>query len=96
MARHARTPDFSKALVTAIILTVLIYTAVVLIWSWHGKIVPAELTVSFYGFFGFETGWLAYIKVNKMKSETEIIYRHKEEIDRGGGYSTMDDSDKKE
>jgi hypothetical protein len=77
--------EFSKPLVVAIVLTVLIYTTVVLYLSWHDKMVPDSLTYSFYAFFGFETGWLALIKVNKIKRETEVYYRHKEEIDRGGG-----------
>ena len=61
--------DFSKPLVISIVTTVLIYTAIVLFCSWHGRHVPDSLTYSFYGFFGFETGFLALIKVSKIKQE---------------------------
>lgn len=60
--------DFSKPLVIAIVLTVLLYTAIVLLFSWHEKTVPDSLTYSFYAFFGTELFALAAIKVSKVKN----------------------------
>ena len=61
--------EFSKPLIVSILTTVLLYTAIVLLFSWHGRHVPDSLTYSFYGFFGFETGWLALIKINKVRED---------------------------
>ena len=63
--------EFSKPLIVSILTTVLLYTAIVLLFSWHGRHVPDSLTYSFYAFFGFEAGWMALIKVSKIKQEGE-------------------------
>ena len=58
---------FSKRIVILSILSVLIYTAIVLYFSWYEHTVPDSLTYSFYGVFGIELGALAGIKIKESK-----------------------------
>jgi hypothetical protein len=59
--------DFSKRVVIFSIAAIMLYTAVVLFFTWHGKFVPDSLTYSYFGSFAVELSAIAGIKINKTK-----------------------------
>ena len=67
--KRLRKGMFSKIVLALVIVTVLVYTAAVLLVSGTGGLVPDSLTYSFYGFFGTEIVSLVTIKVKKLKGE---------------------------
>ena len=67
--KRLRTGMFSKIVLALVIVTVLGYTAAVLVIAWAGGVVPDSLTYSFYGFFGTEVVSLVTIKCKKLKGE---------------------------
>jgi len=69
---------FSKAIVILAVVSVYIYTATVLFFSWHYRVVPTELTVAYFGFWGTEMLALAY-KHTKQKVAELTNYE-------GGGF----------
>jgi len=56
---------FSKRIVMLSIMTILLYTAVVLYFNWHGKFVPDSLTYSFFAAFSVELSALAGIRIKE-------------------------------
>jgi hypothetical protein len=46
-------------------MTILLYTAVVLYFNWHGKFVPDSLTYSFFAAFSVELSALAGIRIKE-------------------------------
>jgi flagellar basal body-associated protein FliL len=52
---------FSKVIVVSVLLTIIIYVAVVLYFSWHGKHVPPEVTYTFVPGMFAQLGFLATI-----------------------------------
>ena len=67
--KRLRKGMFSKIVLALVIVTVLGYTAAVLVIAWAGGVVPDSLTYSFYGFFGTEVVSLVTIKCKKLKGE---------------------------
>ena len=67
---------FSKVILILIIITILVYTGVVLFINANGGVVQSELTCCFYSFFGVELISLVVIKVTKVREEKEnAVYR---------------------
>ena len=67
--KRLRKGMFSKIVLALVIVTVLGYTAAVLVIAWAGGVVPDSLTYSFYGFFGTEVVSLVTIKCKKLNGE---------------------------
>lgn len=80
MEKKEKTPkpkkdgSFSKSVIMAIIVSVIIFTiAVLVVFVVTGGIEPSTLIISFYGFFGFECGVLGWIKSVKEKEKQEKL-----------------------
>ena len=58
---------FSKIIVAISILSILVYTSIVLYFSWYDKFIPDSLTYSFYGVFGIELSALAGIRIKEIR-----------------------------
>ncbi len=67
MDRHSK--KFSKRIVISAICAVVGYTSIVLVFSWFGKMVPVELTVGWFGFWGVEVVALMKITVAEKKED---------------------------
>ncbi len=65
---------FSKTIVVLSVISIYLYTATVLYFSWHYRVVPPEVTVGYYSFFGVEMLALAY-KHTKQKT-AELQYNN--------------------
>mgnify|MGYP004668894253 CR=1 FL=1 len=67
--RRLRKGVFTKIVLALVIVTVLGYTAAVLLIACTGGVVPDSLTYSFFGFFGTEIVSLVTIRCRKMKGD---------------------------
>lgn len=77
--RHLRKGVYSKIVLALVILTVLIYTGVVLCINLQGLEVQSELTYCFYAFFGTEIISLVTIRVAKVKGgDRNAVYKNSE------------------
>ncbi len=65
MSRHNK--KFSKRIVISAICAVVGYTAIVLVFSRFEKIVPVELTVGWFGFWGVEVVALMKLELEDKK-----------------------------
>jgi uncharacterized BrkB/YihY/UPF0761 family membrane protein len=65
---------FSKTIVVLAVISIYLYTITVLVFSWHYRVVPNELTVGYYTFWGVEMLALAY-KHTKQKT-AELQYNN--------------------
>lgn len=75
--RRLRKGLYAKIVLALVILTVLVYTGVVLFINLQGLEVQSELTYCFYAFFGTEVISLVTIKVVKVKGgDKDAIYRN--------------------
>ena len=81
--KRLRKGMFSKIVLALVIVTVLGYTAAVLVIAWAGGVVPDSLTYSFYGFFGTEVVSLVTIKCKKLKGERTDAAFGKSEVNIG-------------
>ncbi len=60
--------DFSAQIIIAAVIAVIGYTVAHLFFSWHDKYIPAQLTLSWFAFWGVEIAALAGIEVVKRKT----------------------------
>ncbi len=60
--------DFSTKVVISAIIAVVGYTIIHLVFVWYDKYIPAQLTISWFSFWGIELGALAGIEVVKKKA----------------------------
>lgn len=60
---------FSKKIIILMFLSMLIFTAVMVVTFWAKGSVPDSLVEAFFAFFGFEGGALGVIKVSEVISE---------------------------
>ncbi len=60
---------FSKKVVTFAIRAIVGYTAIVLVFSWFEKVVPVELTVGWFGFWGVEIVALMKLTIAERKED---------------------------
>ena len=51
---------FSKGIVILTVISIYLYTATSLYFSWHFRTIPSELTVGYFSFWGVEMLALAY------------------------------------
>ena len=91
---------YAKIVLALVLLTVLVYTGVVLFINLQGLEVQSELTYCFYAFFGTEVISLVTIKVVKVKGDDkDAIYRNnridapEESAGRSGGPAGMPEAD---
>ncbi len=61
---------FSKKVIISAIVAITGYTIIVLIYSWFEKIVPVELTVGWFGFWGVEI--VALMKLTLAEKKEDI------------------------
>jgi len=57
--------EFSKKVVIASYITIILFTVTVFFFSWHYRPVPDSLIYSFFGTMGVELGSIAGIKIAK-------------------------------
>ncbi len=60
--------DFSSKIVISAIIAVIGYTLIHLVFVWFDKYIPAQLTISWFSFWGVEIGALAGIEVTKRRT----------------------------
>lgn len=63
------TKKFSKQLIKAMIITIICFVIAVLVCNILDVTVQTELIIGFFGVFGGEFGFLAFIKTREGKSE---------------------------
>ena len=98
--RRLRKGLYAKIVLALVLLTVLVYTGVVLFINLQGLEVQSELTYCFYAFFGTEVISLVTIKVVKVKGDDkDAVYRNnradapEESAGRSGGPAGMPEAD---
>ncbi len=72
-ADNKKGKDFSSKVVISAIIAVIGYTVTHLYFSWHDKIIPTQLTISWFTFWGVELGALAGIEIKKKLSSRSFI-----------------------
>ncbi len=68
---------FSKKIIILMFITMILFTAVMIVTFWRYQSVPDALIEPFFGFFGIEGGALGIIKVSEVVAE-------KFELKKGG------------
>ena len=63
------TKKFSKQLIKAMIITIICFVVAVLVCNILDVTVQTELIIGFFGVFGGEFGFLAFIKTREYKEE---------------------------
>lgn len=63
------TKKFSKQLIKAMIITIICFVVAVLVCNILDVTVQTELIIGFFGVFGGEFGFLAFIKTRERKEE---------------------------
>lgn len=63
------TKKFSKQLIKAMIATIILFIIAVMVCNIHQITIQTELIIGFFGVFGGEFGFLAFIKTREGKSE---------------------------
>lgn len=63
------TKKFSKQLIKAMIITIICFVVAVLVCNILDVTVQTELIIGFFGVFGGEFGFLAFIKTRESKEE---------------------------
>ena len=66
--------QFSKIIVTTVLILNVIFTITVLFVFWHTGTEPTSLIVSWYGFTTGELSLVGFIKKQKIKGETKNEY----------------------
>lgn len=82
-ARDAERGQYSKSVVTLILLVAMIFSAAVLVIFWHTGAEPSTLVSCFFGAVIGELWFLAGIKKKKIRAHTERMEEKPREDERG-------------
>lgn len=66
-ATEEKPASYSKVIVAVCIMTIVLFTAVCMLYLWFGKPLNDTLIALFFGCFGIEFGSLAFIKGRKLR-----------------------------
>ncbi len=77
--------DFSKSIVVSAIIAIVGYTLIHLFFVWFYRDIPAELTISWFSFWGVELGYLAGIRIKEVNHFPYLD-------DKGDGQQTWNQS----